>query len=241
MSAATGVDVWTVDPTCVSAALADDLRDLLTEDERARGERYVRPEDRHTYVVARALLRTTLSRYGPTPPRAWRFVTNEHQCPFVDEAQAGTPRLYFNLSHTAGLVTLAVTRGHRVGVDVERVDRVVTEDVAGRHFAPAEVRDLRALPAAAQPRAFFEYWTLKEAYIKARGLGLALPLDQFAFTLRGSEPPHVHFAPGFDDEARWQFWQAWPTPVHRVSLAVEREGPDVPVSIHARPPESLRA
>jgi 4'-phosphopantetheinyl transferase len=103
------------------------------------------------------------------------------------------------------------------------------------------VRDLRALPAAEQPRAFFEYWTLKEAYIKARGLGLALPLHQFAFALRPGQPPLVRFEPGFDDEAHWQFWQGWPTPVHRVSLAVEREGADLSVSLHPRPPESLRA
>jgi len=139
-----------------------------------------------------------------------------------------------------GLVALAVTRGHLVGVDVERVDRVVREDIAERYFAAAEVRDLRALPAAAQARAFFDYWTLKEAYIKARGMGLAIPLADFAFTLAPPEPPAIRFVDGFDDHpGRWQFWQAWPSDVHRLSLAVSREAADLAVTLTVTSPEAL--
>ena len=94
------------------------------------------------------------------------------------------------------------------------------------------MRDLRALPAAAQPRAFFEYWTLKEAYIKARGMGLAIPLADFAFTLAPPAAPTIHFVDGFDDRPeRWQFWQAWPTTAHRLSLAVTREDLDREVAV----------
>jgi 4'-phosphopantetheinyl transferase len=131
-----------------------------------------------------------------------------------------------------------------VGVDVERVDRVVREDIAGRHFAPEEVRDLRALPPDAQARAFFEYWTLKEAYIKARGMGLAIPLADFAFTLAPPAAPTIRFVEGFDDRPeRWQFWQAWPTAEHRLALAVTREATDhaVPVSLTETSPEALGA
>ena len=134
-----------------------------------------------------------------------------------------------------------MARGHRVGVDVEAVTRAVLEDIPERHFAPDEVRDLRALPAAEQPRVFFDYWTLKEAYIKARGLGLALPLDQFAFALAAGSPPTIRFAAGFDDDpTRWQFWQAWPTPTHRLSLAIERDGADLPVTLRAGGPGAAR-
>ena len=77
-------------------------------------------------------MRTTLSRYGTTAPRDWRFVTNAHQCPSVDDSQAGSPSLQFNLSHTDGLIALAVARGVRVGVDVERADRVVLENLPER-------------------------------------------------------------------------------------------------------------
>ena len=204
----------------------------LTDPERARCLRFGRDEDRRTFAITRALVRQTLSEYGPTPPLEWRFITNAHECPFVEPAQAGTPPLHFNVSHTDGLVALAVIRGYRLGVDVERVTRVVTEGVAARHFAAEEVRDLRALPAERQPAAFFEYWTLKEAYIKARGMGLALPLDAFAFGLRPLLPPTITFVAGFDDAAeRWQFWQAWPTPEHRLSLAIERHAVDLPVAL----------
>ena len=213
---------------------------LMTEGERARCLRLVRDVDRRTFAITRALVRRSLSRYGPTAPADWRFVTNQHQCPFVDPAQAGTPPLQFNLSHTSGLVALAVTRGHRVGVDVERVSRVVDLAVADRHFAPTEVRDLRRLPAEDQPVAFFEYWTLKEAYIKARGMGLALPLGAFAFTVQPPLAPAIVFVPGFDDlPGRWQFWQAWPTPHHRLSLAIEREGHDVAIALADVPLDTL--
>lgn len=238
------VDVFTVRTAGVDAGVVAALSTLLTGEERTRAARFVRAVDRDTFVIARALVRTTLSAYGPTPPRDWRFETNSHGCPFVVPDQAGAPRLSFNLSHTTGLAALAVTRGRLVGVDVERVDRVLREDVAGRHFAPDEVRDLRALPADAQPRAFFEYWTLKEAYIKARGMGLAIPLADFAFTLSPPAPPTIRFVDGFDDRPdRWQFWQAWPTSDHRLALAVTREGAegDLDVTLTETSAEALVA
>ena len=139
------------------------------------------------------------------------------------EAQAGSPVLRFNISHTNGLVALAVARGHRVGLDVEAVTRPVLEDIPER-----------------QRSRFFDYWTLKEAYIKARGMGLALPLDQFAFALAPGSPPAIRFAAGFDDDpTRWQFWQAWPTPTHRLSLAIERDGADLPVALRQVTPAQL--
>jgi 4'-phosphopantetheinyl transferase len=229
---ATAVDLWAVGPPPLTPADHGRLLTLLTPEEAARGARFVRARDRESFAVTRALVRTVLSRYGPTAPRDWRFVTNAHDCPFVVDAQAGEPPLRFNVSHTEGLIVLAVARGHRIGVDVEAVDREVLDELPERHFAPDEVRDLRALPPGDQPRVFFDYWTLKEAYIKARGLGLALPLDQFAFQLGEGAAPAIRFAPGFvDDARRWQFWQAWPTPRHRLALAIERDGPDLPVTL----------
>lgn len=234
------VDVFTVVTDDVTDDVIARLAARLTPDEEARRQRLVRDVDRRTFVIARGLMQRTLSAYGPTPPGDWRFETNDYGCPFVVAPQAGTPRLMFNLSHTTGLVALAVTRGHEVGVDVEKVDRVVREDIAGRHFAPDELRDLQALPAAAQPRAFFEYWTLKEAYIKARGMGLAIPLGDFAFILRPPSSPVIRFVDGFEDRSdRWQFWQAWPTAVHRLSLAVARDGADLAVTLTATSAETL--
>ena len=235
-AAPVSADVRVVRTGDAPADTVERLWPLMTDEERGRCRRLVRDVDQRTFAIARALVRLTLSAYGPSAPMAWRFVTNAHGCPFVDAAQAGAPALSFNLSHTTGLVALAVTRGVRLGIDVERVTRPVTEAVAERFFADDEVRDLRALPLAEQPRAFFEYWTLKEAYIKARGMGLALPLGAFAFALRPPLPPTISFVDGFDDvPARWQFWQAWPTPEHRLSLAIERDGGDLPVTLRDVP------
>jgi 4'-phosphopantetheinyl transferase len=236
------VDVVCVATDHASPAAVAALTGRLTPDERARHGRFVRAVDRDAFAITRALVRASLSAHGALAPSEWRFGANAHGCPSVVEAQAGSPPLQYNLSHTSGLAVVAVTRGPRVGVDVEAVDRTLRHDIAAHHFAPSEVAALRALPEDEQGHAFFEYWTLKEAYIKARGLGLAIPLGEFAFTLRPPAPPRVQFADGFDDDAaRWQFWQAWATPRHRVGLAIERTGPDLTATLRTIPVEALLA
>jgi 4'-phosphopantetheinyl transferase len=210
----------------------DAYRTLLTEDEHERMARFVFERDRRAFLLTRALVRTTLSRYASVAPGDWRFIANVHGRPEILDRPAEVPDLRFNISHTDGLIACAVTIGREVGVDVEHVGRRLLHDVAGRHFAPKEVSDLRALPAAEQDRAFFDYWTLKEAYIKARGFGLALPLGDFAFKLNPPRAPEIAFEPALeDDPATWQFLQDWPTPTHRLALAVRRDGRDLPVRI----------
>ena len=215
-------------------AQQDAYRSLLSKDEEERMARLIFERDRRRFLLTRALVRTTLSRYASVAPAAWSFIANVHGRPEILDRPRGVPDLRFNLSHTEGLIACAVTIGREVGVDVEHVGRRLTHDVAGRFFAPREVRDLTALPGDEQPRVFFDYWTLKEAYIKARGFGLALPLGDFAFTLSPSSPPQIAFEPGLDDDpATWQFFQDWPTPQHRLGLAVRREGADLPVRIRS--------
>ena len=207
-------------------------RALLSPDEHERMARLIFDRDRRRFLLTRALVRTTLSRYAAVRPAEWAFITNVHGRPEILDRPRGVPDLRFNLSHTEGLIACAVTIGREVGVDVEHVQRRLTQDVAGRFFAPREVQDLRALPEDEQPRAFFDYWTLKESYIKARGFGLALPLADFAFVLAPPAPPRIAFEPVLEDDPdTWQFAQDWPTPAHRLGLAVRREGADLPVRI----------
>ncbi len=220
--------------TADQAALArlEVYRRLLSADEHLRMGRLIFEHDRRAFLMTRALARRMLSTYAPVAPADWQFVTNAHGRPEISARPAGTPDLRFNISHTDGLIACAVTIGREVGVDVEQTGRHLTHDVAGRFFAPKEVRDLRTLPEGDQQRVFFDYWTLKEAYIKARGFGLALPLKDFAFTLNPPAPPTIGFEPALDDDpATWQFLQDWPTPEHRLGLAVRREGADLPVRI----------
>ncbi len=203
---------------------------LLSPDEHERMARLVFERDRQRFLLTRALVRTTLSRYAGVAPADWQFQANVHGRPEILDRPAGVPDLRFNLSHTDGLIACAVTIGREVGVDVEHVGRRLTQDVAGRFFAPAEVARLHSLPDDEQSMVFFDYWTLKEAYIKARGFGLALPLGDFAFHLNPGEAPTIAFEPSLqDDPATWQFLQDWPTPTHRLGLAIRRTGADLPV------------
>ena len=209
-------------------------RALLSKDEEERMARLIFERDRRRFLLTRALVRTMLSRYASVPPAGWSFIANVHGRPEILDRPAGVPDLRFNLSHTEGLIACAVTIGRDVGIDVEHIGRRLTHDVAGRFFAPSEVRALELLPADEQPRVFFDYWTLKEAYIKARGFGLALPLADFAFTLSPPAPPVITIEPSLNDEAAaWQFFQDWPTPQHRLGLAVRRDGADLPVRIRS--------
>ena len=220
-------------------ARLDQYRGLLSADERAREGRFYFDADKERFVIGRALVRLQLSRYLGGDPRQWSFVTNEHGRPELVAPGERAP-LGFNVSHTRGMVACALAATHDVGVDVECVDRALTHDVAHRFFAPSEVSALHALPIAEQPRAFFDYWTLKEAYIKARGMGLAIPLGDFAFVLRPPAAPAITFVDGFDDDpGRWQFWQAWPTAHHRLGRAVERSGDDLEVRLRTLAAEAL--
>jgi 4'-phosphopantetheinyl transferase len=196
----------------IDPALLARYRQLLTEEERGRQARFYFQQDRHRYLITRALLRTTLSRYADISPPDWQFVTNAYGRPYV--CNEGVTDLTFNLSHTRKLVVLAVTRGRELGVDTEdTVTRTPPLEIAERFFAPEEVTSLRALPAEQRVQRFFQHWTLKESYIKARGMGLSLPLDQFAFHFSGEQQVRLTLQPTLQDAAdNWRLWQWWVQP-----------------------------
>jgi 4'-phosphopantetheinyl transferase len=173
--------------------------------------------------VAHALLRTALSRYAGIRPEAWGFVASVHGRPEIDTSTR--PRLRFNLSHSKGLVACAVTLERDVGIDVERVGRRAdTTALARRWFSSSENRFLAGLPAPEARAGFFSLWTLKEAYAKARGLGLGIALDVASFQLAPGMPPAVSFRPGHDDDTRaWQFASLEPRPGYRLAVAARRE------------------
>lgn len=205
------------------SALHDRYRTLMTPEERARGDRFHFERDRARYRVTRALVRSTLSRYAPVAPQNWRFEATSYGRPQITNPEALAQSLSFNLSHTSDLVVLAVTRGRALGVDTENISRGALLDVADRFFARSECEHLRALPTEAQATRFFELWTLKESYIKARGLGLSIGLGRFAFDLREPKGVSLSTDPELQDPAdRWGLRHAWATPEHPVALCVER-------------------
>ena len=195
---------------------------ILSQDERERHARFVHEGSRHEYLVAHALLRTTLSHYGDVRPERWRFVFNPYGRPELAPAQTQLD-LRFNLSHGNGLIACAVTLGRRVGIDVEWHQRQTpARELAERFFSPAEARDIASLPPSEQRERFFQYWTLKEAYMKAHGKGLAMSLKESWFRLADENQPHIRLEPGpADDGSRWRFWQWNPTHEHTLALAVE--------------------
>jgi 4'-phosphopantetheinyl transferase len=193
---------------------------LLDAAERARADRFRFAEDRESYVAAHALLRTMLSRQAPVAPADWRFVAAAGGKPMLDPS-LGQPHLTFSLSHTRGMVACAVGAECDLGVDAEHCERALpVVELAQRFFAPAEAGLIASLPPAQRDAIFYRLWTLKEAYTKAIGLGIAAPFGAFAFRL---EPPPVSIALLAGDAGEpdcWQFAEWQPAPRHRLALAV---------------------
>src|SRR5512146_664902 len=181
---------------------------LLSADERARQARFRFARDQRRHLVTRALVRTTLSRYVAVPPEDLIFAIGPRGRPALS-APRTTPAVEFNISHSADLVMLGVTSGRALGIDAESIAaREADIDGLDRYFAPEESAALLSLPAGERRRRFFELWTLKESYIKARGLGLAIPLDAFRFELTGGRGLILRMRPELGDSPdRWRLWQ----------------------------------
>lgn len=196
---------------------------LLDADERARLLRFRIATVRDQYLGSRALTRSVLSRYTGIAPEAWRFGANAHGRPFLrSPVDQHTAALRFNLSHSGRWIALGITRGRQLGLDIEyrkRANRVLA--IAERFFSDTEYQSLMRLPQARRAERFFVYWTLKEAYIKARGMGLALPLGGFSFDTDTSTRIAVRFHDAIDDDPScWQFFLQGIDEDHQMALCV---------------------
>jgi 4'-phosphopantetheinyl transferase len=190
-------------------ALLIHYESLLSADERERMSRFHFARNRHQYLITRALVRASLSAYYPFEPGAWQFSQNRYGKPEISHPDASLG-MRFNLSHTHGLTVCAVAHHCDIGVDVEDSQRSTRVDLnsLAAYFSAQEVEDLRKLPADQQTERFFAYWTLKESYIKARGLGLAIPLDKFGFRFEANQLKGFSVHPDLQDDADcWQFWR----------------------------------
>ncbi len=204
------VHVWAV-PLRVDAATRAAYEALLAPDERARAARLVVPGKREQSIVARGALRTLLGAYAGVPPAAVELRYEEHGRPRL-AGPAFARHVTFNVTHSGDLALVACTRAGELGVDVERRDpRVEFLAVGRRFFSASEHATLATCAGAALEHAFFRCWTRKEAYLKARGTGLRLPLDAFDVTLAAGEPPRL-VATRFDppDTAAWTLTELVP-------------------------------
>lgn len=159
-------------------------RSRLTDNERERADRFHFAEDRARFTLGRGALRILLMRYSATTEISLGL--NEYGKPHLIQPASS---LQFNVAHSGDLVLLGFTRGRPIGVDIERLrPDFATTDVAQRFFAPDEAAALAALPQPDRVAGFFNCWTRKEAYIKARGMGLSLPLHSFSVAFASSAP-----------------------------------------------------
>lgn len=239
----TEVHLWYVLPDSLTdPALMQACARVLSPDERERWQRFKFEEGRQLYLISHGFLRFVLSRYADVAPHEWRFIRNGYGKPEVQPppGREGLRSLSFNLTHTNGLAACAVTREREIGVDaedVERRGREVSEDLIRYCLSAAEKRCFEALPPEQRKSAFFDYWTLKEAYLKARGFGLSLPVEAITFRWTSGVPHQgaveAEFAPDIMDSPRtWQFERFLPTARHKLGVAVRRPaGPPLSVSL----------
>ena len=202
------VDVWCAAlPEGWDPRLADSCQRILTSEEADRYSRFVFEKDRHQFLLTRALVRDVLSRYVGVEPSALMFTRNKYGKPSL-ALPADCP-ITFSLSHTKGLSVCAVALDRPIGVDVENVHRSTHhEELADRFFAPSETAFLNGLRDDQKGSEFIRLWTLKEAFVKARGLGLSIPLNSFAVLSSPDQQARVSFPDGtHSNEADWRFLQ----------------------------------
>jgi len=167
------------------------LESTLSREEKARADRFHFVNDRNRFVVARGLLRELLGGYLQKAPACLEFSYGQHGKPSLSGENASSG-ICFNLSHSSGLVVYAIARERNLGIDVEHVHvDSAGEDIAKRYFSALEVNDMRSLPPEARVEGFFHCWTRKEAYLKATGMGLQIPLDSFSVSLLPGQPAQL--------------------------------------------------
>jgi 4'-phosphopantetheinyl transferase len=221
------VHVWRAS-LALPRAWLQHLRASLSADELHRVQRFRFQVHRDRFIAGRGLLRNILAHYLDMDPGQLRFCYDSGGKPRLAPAQA-EGGLSFNLSHSHDLALYAFVMGREIGVDLEQVRfEPFDEGLAERFFAPAEVTALRALPLDRQVEAFYHVWTRKEAYVKARGQGLLVPLDEFEVSVTPDAPAALLRIQGNAREAtRWTLQTLYPTvqpdpgPGYVAALAVE--------------------
>ncbi len=218
------VHVWraALDPEPVRVR---EFAGVLSRDERERAGRFLVERDRRRFIVCRGVLRTLLGGYLGVAPRSLRFRYGSHGKPALASGSGKHP-LRFNLSHADEIAFFGVTLRREIGIDLEPLRAgFATDEIAERFFSPAEIASLRTLSRTDRPRAFFRCWTRKEAYLKARGDGLSLPLDRFDVSLLPAQPAALLCAPGDPQEAsRWSLSDLPAGPGYVAAIAVQGRG-----------------
>jgi 4'-phosphopantetheinyl transferase len=201
------------------------LAQTLSNDERARSERYYFERDRKRYIVGRGILRMILSSYLQTNPRSIKFRYSSYGKPILDGTRA-IKNLDFNVSHSAGLAIYAVVRNKSIGIDLEKIQPILeAEQITKNLFSHDESEIFHWLPKQAKTEAFINCWTRKEAYLKARGRGLSLALDQITVSFMPGEPARLlRVENDLQETTRWSISAFSPASGYAAALAVQGYG-----------------
>ena len=226
------VDVWISAEAEVTPALLDAYRAWMSPEEARQSQRFLRESDRQRYLLTRGLARSVLADYTGETPSTLAFAAQEFGKPILRAAQGAVAPPHFNISHTRGLVVLAVCREAELGVDVEAIDRNLDPlRLAARHFSPSERDALAAATDAQRHERFFELWTLKEAYAKALGQGLNLDLQSFSVELDAAQPRIVEHAPDGSRPSTCRCRLHVPLPGYRLALVVRDATTEIDVRL----------
>ena len=220
----TDVHLWRASLILPDSRLHE-LRQLLSRDERERADRFHFERDRRRYIVARAALRTILGQYTALKPDSLRFRYGQQGKPFLADQPDGKV-LNFNLAHSHELALFGFTRGREIGVDLEYVRPLPQlNQIAARFFSAQENAELESLPSSQQQIAFYNCWTRKEAYIKAIGEGLSMPLDAFDVSLLPGDRAALRRVKNDPAEAqRWSMHALTPAANYIAAFIVEGTG-----------------
>ncbi len=215
----TDVHVWRLSLE-QRGATVQGLYQLLSPDEQARADRFHCEDDRRHSIVARACLRMVLGDYLRSDPAGIKFTYSDCGKPRLTGSQG---YLKFNLTHSGGLALFAITLVGELGIDIEhlRTD-FASDDIANVFFSDTELICLNKLPTHLRNEAFYNCWTRKEAFLKAKGAGLSLPLNNFDVTLAPAEPAALIRTAWDESEAeRWSLSELEPGPGYVAAVAVE--------------------
>lgn len=215
--------LWVVKPESIqNKMILDVCMDSLSDEEHKKYRRFRFAEDRHRYLVSHALVRNVLSKYAEISPGAWVFSQSDHGRPEV--ANPGLSALRFNLSHTRGLVACIVTSSCDCGIDVERAHvRHNPIGVAKRMFSNLEFEHMQKLSGREQLDYFFTRWTLREAYTKARGIGITFPTHKLNFNIKSTGEVNIEFQADIQDKNEdWQLELLPLTEEHIAAAAIRR-------------------
>lgn len=230
------VHIWLINVADISQQQLLRLQTLLSKQELQRNGAYQFDKHRLRDTICRALVRLVLSDFLCQSSASLQFECNQYGKPRLTEPNS---QLQFNLSHSGDYIACAITLGAPIGIDIETNQRSNdVMEIADHYFSKIEMADLLAYPERDQRVNFFDYWTLKESYIKARGLGLAIPLNQFSFLLRHKNAVSITFGETIDDSAdSWTFLQ-WRLDTHyHLALAVQQRNPIANTYFHTELPD----